>query len=328
MLKWPATKVYREQYRGTEPWPPQVHPADGPESNEKAKRIYTDEFYDALLSETEWTRMFPLPELTKLEIDAIIKGGECPVCQQGSNWVWQVGTLTSIIFATLHPHGCYQYVRTGLLWRGLVKGKFQDVRLATLEPDPYFSKLPVTTQKHYILKFQQRPDSSYLLAGDAGTGKTCFAHALLFDAIERSSRAAALNPQLGEPSCFSVKTRTLLEEIYRYQQDPKKAAPPSLTAAHIENLGKAGYRVLLNLDELDKIVPTQTRLDNLQELVDAVYLHGGQIVATSNLFLPKLEKKWQGVSSSDASILRRIIGERDANGCYLAFEKMPPPGKR
>jgi hypothetical protein len=72
---------------------------------------------------------------------------------------------------------------------------------------------------------------------------------------------------------------------------------------------------MLFLDEIDKVVPTETRLNTLLGLVNAVSDGQGQIVATSNMLLEDLEEHWKGFSAA-GPILERICGRLE-NGIQI-----------
>jgi predicted ATPase len=71
---------------------------------------------------------------------------------------------------------------------------------------------------------------------------------------------------------------------------------------------KQGYRPCLFLDEIDKISPSEFKMNRLMQLVDAVYEAEGQLVATSNKTLTELISKW---GENEAGTVLRRIGAGD-----------------
>ena len=74
---------------------------------------------------------------------------------------------------------------------------------------------------------------------------------------------------------------------------------------------EAGLRPCLFLDEIDKVAVTPFKLNRLAELIDAVWVAKGQIVATSNADLAQLRERW-GLDMAD-TIVRRIGRGEDAH---------------
>ncbi len=65
-----------------------------------------------------------------------------------------------------------------------------------------------------------------------------------------------------------------------------------------------GYPVMVVLEELDKFVPTPSRLNHLFKLVDVLYEGGGQLILTSNRGPDELLAKWGEIEGG--TILRRV----------------------
>jgi hypothetical protein len=330
LSKWSRETIYRPEYLESGPMPPRVHPLDGPESEAEARRIYSPEFYNALLIPEESTWIDPECHLIQPEIDILIAGGECPLCSVGLDWRRQRGDLTGITVAVQVGCDCERHIRTGKQWRAMVPPKFQGSRFSILKPYPG-SRLPMATQAQYIKSIQQNRTCSHLFGGDAGTTKTTFGYALLFEALERANLAAEQDPDHQEPCCFWVRTSTLLEQIHLFQlagNNPENAEVPTITAQRIIQLGKKGIKVFLGLDELEKVGRTENRLNNLHDLIMACNDWGGQIVGMANLTAEALRAKWKDFSG-DAIIMR--LTSEEHNGRYLEFkavEKTQPKEKK
>jgi DNA replication protein DnaC len=315
---WSPTNIYLS---GSGPIPPRI----GPTAFLVASKRFTREFIDAFLAEQHWDLLDDLPSLTPEDIDAIVNRGlKCPICTEGRDWPRYRGRDSAIVICLQVDHGCKHYVRIGMQWRKLVDDRYLRIRLDDLEPSG-LSRLPKIRQAEYIETLQQNPDSSYMFAGESGMGKTHFGYALAYDAVERWSFACEENPQLGEQSVFWVDTSDLLDSIQKYKKaqqdqrpddDPPK--PPAVTADQITRLAKLGHKVCLILEEFDKFSPTQPRLDNLHDVVGAIYKGKGQVIAISNDTVEVLKEKWRDFSSN-GPILRRIAGPEANNGSELEF---------
>jgi len=326
--EWTRNDIYQNPHP-TLPMPPFMTPFN--RIPEVAAGLWTEKLRTAEAQEEEWVWMDDFRGLTPEEEALMINDGtECQVCSQKRHLLRYRGMTTGLVFRMELPHGCKRIAHLSQLWRNLTPPKrFREVRLAGLEPSR-LSMLPTKKQADIIATLKQHPDCSYLLAGDTRTGKSHLMYGLLFHAVERWSFAREDDPLKFEPSVFLVDTPKLLEDISQFKfhrlDDPPTVDPPQVMADQVKRLVKEGYRVWLGLDELEKVTPTEPRMNNLFELVNQVSLGRGQIVATSNITLAALRKKWAGFSAGDA-ILSRIISQ-DENGRYLEFLQSPPNTKK
>jgi hypothetical protein len=316
---WSPTDIYRSR-SGSMP------PRMSPSTALVASKRFTPEFIDTFLAEQQWDLIDALPSLTAKDIEAIVNcGAECPVCAEGGDWLRYRGRDSGLVISLQVDHDCRRYVQIGIQWRKLVDDdRYLGIRLDGLKPSS-LSRLPKAKQAEYIKTVQENPDSNYLFAGEEGTGKTHLGYALAYDAIERWALAWEENPQLGDQCVFWLDTSDWLEQIQTYkklQQDQRNddhpPEAPAVTADQITRLAKLGYKVCLILEDFEKFPPTQARLDNLHDLVGAVYKAKGQVIAISNDASEVLAQKWRGFSSN-GPILRRIIGPEANNGRELEF---------
>jgi DNA replication protein DnaC len=312
---WSPTNIYRS---GSGPDVPRMSPVTALVAN----RRFTQEFIEAFLAEQHWDLIDVLASLTPEDIDVIVnRGAKCPVCASGRDWLRYQGRDSGIIICQRVEHDCKHYIQVGLQWRRLVDDeRYLGIRLAGLKPSS-LSRLPKAKQVEYIERLQESPDSSYLFSGPPGVGKSHFGYALAYDAVERWVEAWGENPRLGDQSVFWVDTSDWLDSIQRYKlhrDDDEPPDQPIVTAAHITSLGKLGHQVCLILEDFEKFPATQPRLDNLHDLVAAVYKAKGQIIAISNDTAEVLAEKWKSFSSGEP-ILRRIIGPEANNGSELEF---------
>lgn len=318
--EWARCDVYLDGAPGMMP-PRIIHQM----TDNLAVRIYTPRFIEAWRQDGEagsWEQLDPDPSLTPEDITCVVNEGiPCPVCFKGRDWVRFRGLATGVVVSYQVDHGCHRFSCIGQRWRKLCpEPKYLAGRLETLKPST-ISMLPTTKQREYIAHMQQHPDDSYLLHGKSGTGKTHFACCLMYRAVERWSLAWEANEKLGDQSVFFVPNTGVLLDQIQYARQPIQGATnpgtPVITLEGILRLRKNGQKVTLTLDEFDKFPPTETRLENLERLVGAVYSGQGQIIAMSNTSEHGLEQKWQQYGAGEP-ILRRICGP-EAKGHSLGF---------
>jgi hypothetical protein len=304
------------------PWPPRLASMED-STDGFCEATFTPLLNSALKAEMEssWGWIDRI-ELTPDEITAMTNDGiECPVCAQGKGWLSYQGRITGVVLQKRLEHGCQIHARIGRAWRKLVPPKFRAARLDTLVPFRD-SRLSMAIQAHHIQFLREHRMCSLLLAGETGTGKTHFAYALYFEALAQSLAAG----DGWSKHVFFVDTASLLEEIHQYKFSEgddlgKGNDPPLVTPSKLKWLVERGARIVLFLDEIDKVVPTETRLNTLLGLVTAVSNGRGQIVATSNMLLEDLEEHWKGCAAA-GPILERICGKLE-NGRDLEFLTAP-----
>jgi hypothetical protein len=318
--EWTRGGIYLDGASSMMPMPPRMVPNLTPNV---AARIYCPEFLAALRAAPKWIPLDSPTLLSRDEIAAMVNRGiPCPVCQRHLAWLRYQDETTGIVICWPSDHQCERYVQVGNLWRKLVpRERYRGIRLESLEPDEN-SKLPLIKQAEYIATFRQHPDSSYLMCGRALTGKTYFAHALLYRAVERWSLAWAADDKLGDQSVFWIDhTGVLLDDIQQYKlhrRDVPRPKHPAVTAEEINRLQDQGQRVTLCLDEVDKFSATEPRLTNLHELLLAIDAGRSQVVAMSNATQTLLRKKWAEFPSLAEPIIRRLCGA-ESDGRYLQF---------
>jgi hypothetical protein len=239
------------------PWPPRLASMED-STDAFCEATFTPLFNSALKAEMEssWEWIDRI-ELTPDEITAMINDGiECPVCAQFKGWFRYRGQITGVVLQKRLDHGCEIRARIGRQWRKLVPRKFRAAWLDTLVPFRP-SRLPMAIQAEHIRFLQEHRHASLLLAGETGTGKTHFAYALYYEALAQSMVAGdGLNKYV-----YFVDTASMLEEIHEYKFSEgddlgKGNDPPLVTPSKLKWLVKQGVRIVLFLDEIDKVVPT------------------------------------------------------------------------
>jgi hypothetical protein len=318
--EWTRADIYLDGASLMMPMPPRMVLNMTPNV---AAKIYRPEFLARLVAAPKWNPLDSPTLLTRDEITAMVNRGiPCPVCRRGLDWLRYQDETTGIIICWPSDHQCERYWQVGNLWRKLVRReRYRGIRLDNLEPNE-ISKLPPVKQAEHIATFKQHPDSSYLMCGRALTGKTYFAHALLYRAVERWSLAWAGDDKLGDQSVFWIDhTGLLLDDIQQWKlhhRDVPRPKRPAVTAEEINRLQDQGQHVALFLDEVEKFGATEPRLTNLHELLLAIDAGQSQVVAMSNGTQTVLKKKWAEFPSLAEPIIRRLCGA-ESNGYYLQF---------
>jgi hypothetical protein len=315
--EWSASDIYLHP-SPLSPMPPRMVPM----SALVASRRFTQEFVGAFMAETQWDLIDELARLTTGDIAAIVNhGAPCAVCAQGRNWRRYRGLTTSLMICMEVDHGCQRQIQIGNMWRQVMpEQRYRHIRLDDLVPSS-LSLLPRDKQQQYIDTLREKREASVFMGGKSGGGKTHLSIALLFDAVERWYRAWEDDPALCDQSVFWIEhTGEFLEQIYNANQAKPRpdVEPPLVTVREIRRLRKLGIKVTLVLDEFGRFNATDYRMDALQQLLAAVYLGEGQIIAVSNETLSELESKWAGFFAGE-SIERRLCGPEANGGHYLKF---------
>jgi len=305
---------------GMYPMPPRPNLTD--ERDSRRHSCFTEEFRAELLRETDWQYIDEYTLLTDEEAQVVRDGGACPRCSQDGYNLRLIGSVTGIVIRRRRKCTC-EFLKTLMsVWNNpkLVPERFRSVNLSSLVPvGPPTSRLPIEMQAKVIAALQKNPDRSYLLVGDAGTGKTHFSYGLFRHAVFTWAQEAFADDAMWERSVFRFNAKVLLDShvAWATKENDDDTKVPDLTVKKIKVLFNKGHKVRLFLDEIDKFNPTKFKLDTLFELVDAVYEEGGQIVAVGNASVPKLHKLWGDFTDPDA-IIRRIRGE-EASGSQIEF---------
>ncbi|MBX6361927.1 MAG: ATP-binding protein [Acidobacterium ailaaui] len=275
-------------------------------------RLFTPEFAAEVIRETRWVRLERTSEELEASIRAAMKKKEkCPACHDSTRYARCQGLDTGLEIVA--PVYC-ECMFLGRLQRELdtIPERFAEARLDTLAWSPK-SKLPREQQETIIEFVKKHPEDSFLLMGEPGTGKTHISIALYCAALEKSMREQFLRGDI-QSQVWRISATVLLQQHIAWDtrniHDENSATPsPVVTERMITAAAQKGYRPSLFLDEIDKIVPSDYKLSRLFEIIDAVYAHNGQVVATSNKTVNQLASKW-GADEAE-SILRRISnGER------------------
>jgi DNA replication protein DnaC len=278
---------------------------------------FTPEFRAEIERESVWIPQNPEPaKFTKEEAKSIGLGlTQCPHCSGTGNQDEEVrGKDTGLWMIRQRRCECKRAAHFWGIWKN-VPERFQEADLRTLEPK---ARMGITRERQaeIIALMRDNWSDSFFLYGAVGTGKTHFMTALYRKVVHESVKEQFLN-KTQETNVWRISTLKLLQENTEWNardlHDPNCTVPaPTLTVDRIETIKtKYGLRPHLFLDELDKVSMTDPKAAVLDAIVDAVYKHGGQLVATSNRGYMELSKKW---GWENAGTVVRRIGVDDGDG--------------
>lgn len=168
-----------------------------------------------------------------------------------------------------------------------IPAEYRGFDLATVQPDASRHEGQATL----VPALQAAPDTSLLLCGRVGCGKSLFGWLLYKRAVEDGRPAVAL--PLAE----------LLSQFRRYECGDEKL--PAVTST---DLREDKRRWFVFLDEFDKARATEFATEQLFLLMDAIYAGRHQLVVTSNLSKDALREHWSRASEQyGTSIMRRML---------------------
>jgi hypothetical protein len=249
----------------------------GDEINTKAGR----EFYD---------------RKTEKFFDACQKcGGTCAVTDEGrlascpdcSLYAGRIQAFSNKFFFTVPPlfHNC--------IW-------------SELQPSVK-SILPFEAQKKHMDYLSRHSDESVAFFGHPGTGKSTwmtamYAQMLWWETTQPLQNTGGL--------VYRMDCKVLLDQFTQYSlhgADSDPAPAPRLSRERIDGIGRKEGRVRLFLEEIDKVKPTDARMANLYEVVNAIYENKGQLVITSNLTPDQFQQQFGDVFYRRIVEMSRII---------------------
>jgi len=275
---------------------------------------WSDELVSAIKDE-EWL-LHEERTLTEDEIIPVVKSKmPCPICGGRGYYDALFTGATTEINAYFQRKCICQFHRLYYsIWGDpgiAVPPRFSDVKLGTMVPSP-LNKMTATAQQESIQRVRGFPRDCYFIYGPAGTGKTHLSIALLEKTIETWAwnNFRELEGQTPERTIFRVSTKTWVDEMFAFRYQDRKVGkasipPPALNVDTIRRLANIPeVHIFVIFDEIDKFNPTEARMLELFEIINALSDVKAQLIATSNHSPNELRRRWNS-GHSDA-ILRRF----------------------
>lgn len=177
-----------------------------------------------------------------------------------------------------------------------------------LHPHGPFARRVGDVQAAAIAEMRARPEASYLLCGENGTGKTHLAYALYLEALFAGRRVVACTVQ------------ELLDEFKRMELRETGRDGGAFRARVVpEDLRQKHTRWTVLLDEFEKARVTEFTCETLFALLDAAWKFGHQLLVTSNKDFAGLEERWGRVDEVyGRSIVKRLTAA--ATGVEIFFD--------
>ena len=149
--------------------------------------------------------------------------------------------------------------------------------------------VPLERQQAILDMLRAEPEGSYMLFGPAHCGETVWTTALFIQSLwlhyMRDGRHRRKMP------IQRISAKKLLDQhtdyaMRRYEKDDEGfsvADEPDVTAEKIIKLRRDGHTFKLYLEEIDKIAQTDSRRNNLFDIVNTLHEQEGVLVLNSNL---------------------------------------------
>ncbi len=174
------------------------------------------------------------------------------------------------------------------LWWENVPPAYRFATLSGLQPSEK-SILPLERQARILDNLRKEPDIGYSFFGPPRTGKTVWTTALYGRALWRHILAVPPEYQKYFP-ILRISAKQMLDEHTAFatgnyaDEWERMFAQPTVRAEKIARIRQQQGQVpRLFLEEIDKIAETDSRRNNLFEILDALKNNEGQLVLNSNL---------------------------------------------
>ena len=326
--KWSAEQTIEDIYRIVNEYTPPIPTLNArimqEAKEEHSVHQWTAKFRALLAKETDFKPLQPRASTLSKEHEAVIAAGNaCPRCG-GTGWetILCGGKVTDIMANYRFLCPCERITAFYKIWTrpGLLEERYRHANLQTLEPN---DNLPISREdQQYIInqvKNESNATGSFFLYGAAGKGKTYILTTLyrraIWDSLGQLDRLGLEDGDM----VFRANTTELMSQIKEWDRRPLYGddrdipTKPTVTVEALEYAYKAGFRVSLFLDEIDKVTgrdqALQDTLTKLFMLIDSVYKHKGQIVFTSNDSPAELFQRWGKIAGS---LIRRAGDDEDA----------------
>jgi hypothetical protein len=283
----------------------------------------TPELIEALRTETNWINQEGLREIEMPLREQIgLKQVTCPVCNdRGFYTTLHHGETSGQIVYYPLTCDCQLLFRFYQRWSGIramADPAYRWVQAYKVLPTTK-SNLEMDYQEKVIALIKRKPFESYLICGPSGTSKSVFCTLMFRLALQDWAHSFE-----DTEAVWHVSASQLADEFLRFETgreirysanfDPERTIQPSeptVTDRRVRYAASKGLVPRVFIEEIDKLNMTEARQRWLFSIFDAVYACGGQLVVTSNLSEPNLEKHL-GVSFGEA-FLRRVTDREGAD---------------
>jgi hypothetical protein len=180
----------------------------------------------------------------------------------------------------------YDFVR---LYYLTVPPAYRFARLSQLQPyEGAAAVVSMERQQKILDALRANPGKGYAFFGPAHCGKTVWSTALYAENLYRTCMDGGWR---GGSPIWRISAKKMLQEhtdyaTHRFDKDDEGFSvvdQPSVSADKIVKLTKQGKKFRLFLEEIDKIKETESRRNNLFEIVNALHEQEGVLVVNSNL---------------------------------------------
>lgn len=171
--------------------------------------------------------------------------------------------------------------------------KFAGFQLSTLEPNVRCHP----KQAEMIPFIKANPESSYVLAGRFGSGKSLMMWMLYRHAVKQTQRKVVV-----------CTLSELLDEFRAYIQASMNRDTPTLPRLNAAELRQAETPYSIFLDDIDKAKPSEYAAEQFFEIVNAIYEFQHQLVVTTNLTVRGLSDHFDRADERfGGAIVRRLV---------------------
>jgi septin family protein len=197
----------------------------------------------------------------------------------------------------------------------LVREEYREFDLRTLTPSK-LSSLPLERQAEELEILKKAPGDNYFFIGPPGTSKSTFSTALLRESLWRNKQWVKEYWWAQKSSfCWKVNAENLFVQNMTWKTSRSSETPPPTPDVTPEKIDKAkakGLRPTLIIEELDKTKLTDSRVNFLFDIIDAMDGCRGQIIITSNRTLDRFlamfeEHTDETVRVTGGPLMRRLL---------------------
>ena len=286
--------------------------------------------------EKDWETITVVPELSSEVMQAIyLQQRECPLCGGRKRLgVKQRGMITGLTRVNAVRCQCdiEEYIQHVV--DQMVPKRYREIDLWTLQPSTK-SQLLIEVQSEEIEFMRLHAGESFLFAGPAGCSKTTYAIALLRESLRQHvehmfSDAFYFVPEKQRANfVWRVNGEDLFTQNQLYKTTMTNENPAPLPEVVPERIKKAADRYgctpLLIIEEMDKSKLTESRMNFLFGLFDALDGVNGKHIITTNPTLDRFvamftESETEAVRVSAEPLLRRMMSGANVRDYFKKTE--------